>query len=188
MNNKLQTSVKNIFAAGDCVSEFQFTHIAGYQGFIAVRNAILPFRSEGTPKYVPWTTFTNPEVAFVGEINSIEGIMKGEFEEIVCLGKNVDRAITDSAKGGFIKVYVNRKNKIIGATIVAPRAGEMIHEWIISLQNGVSLVGITGAIHVYPTYSMGNMQLTEDIVRRRIFGGALGSFLRGVSNIYRWLR
>ena len=188
VDSKLQTSVKHIFAAGDCVSDFQFTHIAGYQGFIAVRNAILPFKNNGTPKYVPWTTFTDPEVAFVGELNSIEGILKGEFEEIVCLGKNVDRAITDSAKSGFIKVYVNKKNKVIGATIVAPRAGEMIHEWIISLHNGISLAGITGAIHVYPTYSMGNMQLTEEIINRRVFSGSLGNIIRGVSKIYRWFR
>ena len=169
INKNLQTSRKHIFAAGDCISPFKFTHIAGYQGFIAARNALLPLNRRGMPDYVTWTTFTEPEVAFVGKTSLINEIWNGEYKEEIFFDKIVDRAVTDSAKEGYAKTYSNAKGKIVGVSIVSPRAGELIHEWLIVMQSGLKMSKIATAVHAYPTYSMSTMQLAGDVYEKSIY-------------------
>ena len=184
VDTKLRTTQKNIFAAGDCSSQYQFTHIAGYQGYIAARNALLPFKSRGILNYVPWTTFTDPEVAFVGIPDLFNGLKDGKYKEAVFPLNKVDRARTDSSTSGFLKVYSTARRKIVGATIVSPNAGEMIHEWILALHNKISLAGLANAIHVYPTYSIGTQQLTSEILQGKYFSGILGKIIRFISKLY----
>lgn len=137
VNEKLQTSCKGIYAAGDCTGDRQFTHYAGFQGAIAARNILLPLTDPGVLKSVPATTFTAPEVASIGYS---ESEAKQEFgENTVVVSKmnlsKVDRAVCTGETKGFIKVIYSKKNgQILGATIMAPCAGELISEINVAMQ------------------------------------------------------
>jgi pyruvate/2-oxoglutarate dehydrogenase complex dihydrolipoamide dehydrogenase (E3) component/uncharacterized membrane protein YdjX (TVP38/TMEM64 family) len=158
-NDYLETLYPNIFAAGDIVGPYQFTHVAAHQGWYAAVNGLFGNLKKFKVDYrvIPWTTFIDPEVARVG-INEQEAIEKGidyeitrfEFEEL-------DRAITESANNGFIKVITPKgKDKILGVTVVSEHAGDLIAEFVLAMKHGLGLNKILGTIHSYPTWAEGN--------------------------------
>lgn len=158
-NEYLETLYPNIFAAGDIVGPYQFTHVAAHQGWYAAVNGLFGNFKKFKVDYrvIPWVTFIDPEVARVG-INEQEAIDKGidyeitrfEFEEL-------DRAITDSAAKGFIKVITPKgKDKILGVTVVSEHAGDLIAEFVLAMKHGLGLNKILGTIHSYPTWAEGN--------------------------------
>lgn len=158
-NEYLETLYPNIFAAGDIVGPYQFTHVAAHQGWYAAVNGLFGQFKKFKVDYrvIPWTTFIDPEVARVG-INEQEAIEKGidyeitrfEFEEL-------DRAITESANNGFIKVITPKgKDKILGVTVVSEHAGDLIAEFVLAMKHGLGLNKILGTIHSYPTWAEGN--------------------------------
>ncbi|GAF56545.1 LOW QUALITY PROTEIN: uncharacterized membrane protein [Psychrobacter sp. JCM 18901] len=158
-NEYLETLYPNIFAAGDIVGPYQFTHVAAHQGWYAAVNGLFGNLKKFKVDYrvIPWVTFIDPEVARVG-INEQEAIDKGidyeitrfEFEEL-------DRAITDSAAKGFIKVITPKgKDKILGVTVVSEHAGDLIAEFVLAMKHGLGLNKILGTIHSYPTWLEGN--------------------------------
>ncbi len=181
VNKNLRTSQKNIFAAGDCIGGLQFTHLGGYQGFMAARNALLPGNTLGMPKYVPWTTFTNPEVAHVGISSPQEYKTPEKVETCIWPLSKVDRAVTDSKTKGFLKFYYKKNGTILGVTIVAPHAGDMIQEWIFTMIHGKKLGDIANTIHVYPTYSIGSMRVATSVRMNQAFSGISGKFLKKFS-------
>ena len=134
VDDHLRTSQRHIYAAGDCIGRHQFTHYAGWQAIVAVRNALLPGRSKGIPDRVPWATFTDPEVAHIGLTEAQARARLGDKAVTHHLSmERVDRARTERDPGGFIKLVHRRDGTLLGATIVAGQAGEMIHEWIAAL-------------------------------------------------------
>ncbi|PKH65372.1 pyridine nucleotide-disulfide oxidoreductase [Psychrobacter sp. 4Dc] len=158
-NEYLETLYPNIFAAGDIVGPYQFTHVAAHQGWYAAVNGLFGNLKKFKVDYrvIPWVTFIDPEVARVG-INEQEAIDKGidyeitrfEFEEL-------DRAITDSAAKGFIKVITPKgKDKILGVTVVSEHAGDLIAEFVLAMKHSLGLNKILGTIHSYPTWAEGN--------------------------------
>ena len=158
-NEYLETLYPNIFAAGDIVGPYQFTHVAAHQGWYAAVNGLFGQFKKFKVDYrvIPWTTFIDPEVARVG-INEQEAIEKGidyeitrfEFEEL-------DRAITESANNGFIKVITPKgKDKILGVTVVSEHAGDLTAEFVLAMKHGLGLNKILGTIHSYPTWAEGN--------------------------------
>ncbi|WP_418609621.1 FAD-dependent oxidoreductase [Pseudoalteromonas sp. US3C1013] len=158
-NEYLETLYPNIFAAGDIVGPYQFTHVAAHQGWYAAVNGLFGNLKKFKVDYrvIPWTTFIDPEVARMG-INEQEAIEKGidyeitrfEFEEL-------DRAITESANNGFIKVITPKgKDKILGVTVVSEHAGDLIAEFVLAMKHGLGLNKILGTIHSYPTWAEGN--------------------------------
>lgn len=162
VNLKLQTSVPNIYAAGDVAGTYQFTHFAGFQGAHAVQNMFLPFKRKFEPAVIPWVTFTNPEIAHVGKTAEELTASRTKFRAIFFEFDEVDRAVADGETNGFIKLYIS-SNLILGATIVCPRAGELIHEVALAISNNIPINKIIGTIHAYPTYSSGIQQaLLED--------------------------
>lgn len=96
---------------------------------------------------------------------------------------SVDRAITSGGASGFIKVLHNPNGTILGATVVSPRAGEMIHEWSLAIDNGLKLGSLAQSIHVYPTYSMGNMQLAAQTRVDQLLSGLMGRLVRGLTKL-----
>ena len=163
VNNSLRTNVKHIYAPGDVVGGPQFTHYAGYQAFIAARNALFPGASKGVTESVPWTTFTDPEVARAG-LTEAEARNKYGSEDVgvrFMPMKRVDRAVTESDTEGLIKVVHRKNGTVLGATVVAGRAGESIHEWALAISNKLKMSDLAGTIHVYPTYSIANQQLAS---------------------------
>lgn len=186
VNDSLRTNQGHIYAAGDCTGGYQFTHYAGWQAFMAVRNALLPGASRGVVDRVPWATFTDPEVAHAG-LTEAEARERYGDAIMTCDWpmERVDRAHTEGEADGFIKLVHRKNGTVLGATVVASQGGEMVHEWIVAMENGLKLSDLTNAIHVYPTYSMANMQVATHIRVEQVLSGALGRILRGLSRFKR---
>lgn len=186
VDRRLRTSRKHIYAAGDCAGGHQFTHYAGWQGFMAVRNAFLPGSTRAVLDTVPWTTFTDPEVAHAGLTEAEARTKFGSALEVSTWPMaSVDRAVTAGDDSGFIKVVHKKNGTVLGATVVSPRAGEMIHEWTLAIDNGIKLGSLAESIHVYPTYSMGNMQLAAQVRVDQLLSGTLGRLVRGLARLGR---
>jgi pyruvate/2-oxoglutarate dehydrogenase complex dihydrolipoamide dehydrogenase (E3) component/uncharacterized membrane protein YdjX (TVP38/TMEM64 family) len=158
-NDHLETKYPNIFAAGDVAGPYQFTHFAAHQAWYAAVNALFgsvrKFRTDYS--VLPWTTFTDPEVAHVG-LGEAEAKQQGVAYEVVRydLG-HLDRAVAEGANRGFVKLLVKPgKDKILGATIVAANAGELLPEFVLAMKHGLGLGKILGTIHAYPTMSEAN--------------------------------
>ncbi len=153
----LRTRVPTIFACGDCVGPYQFTHAASHQAWHAAVNSLFanPFkRFKVDYTYFPSATFTDPEVARVG-LNEAEATAKGtEYELTRYDFAGQDRALTEEAALGFVKILTPPgKDRILGATIVGPSAGELISEVTLAMKHGIGLNKILSTIHPYPTLS-----------------------------------
>ncbi|RME42325.1 MAG: hypothetical protein D6791_18030, partial [Chloroflexi bacterium] len=180
----LRTSQKHIYAAGDCTGGLQFTHYAGWQAFLAARNALLPGASRGVSDRVPWTTFTDPEVAHIG-LNEAQARERFGDAVMVCEWPmaQVDRALAEGDTAGFIKLVHKPDGTLLGATIVARRAGEMIHEWVVALERGLKVGEMAGIIHVYPTYSTGAVQAAAAIRVEQLLRGTSGRVIRSLGRL-----
>lgn len=154
----LRTTNRRIFAAGDVCSRFQFTHAADFMARIVIRNALFRGRAKLSELVIPWTTYTSPELAQVGwsEPGSAAALPPAEepIETYRIEMAEVDRAVLDGFPEGFVKIHVRRgTDRIVGATIVAERAGEMIAMVTMAMRNGIGLKKIADSIHPYPTQS-----------------------------------
>jgi pyruvate/2-oxoglutarate dehydrogenase complex dihydrolipoamide dehydrogenase (E3) component/uncharacterized membrane protein YdjX (TVP38/TMEM64 family) len=158
-NDFLQTRFPNIYAAGDVAGPYQFTHAAAHQAWFAAVNALFgsfrKFRADY--RVMPWVTYTDPEVAHVGhnEVSAAEANLPYEVVRYE-LG-HLDRAVTESANTGFVKLLVQPgKDRVLGATIVAHNAGEMLAPWVLAMKHGLGLNKMLGTIHAYPTMAEAN--------------------------------
>ena len=186
VNQSLRTSQRHIYAAGDCLGGFQFTHYAGWQGFMAVRNALLPGSTSAVLDRVPWTTFTEPEVAHIGLTEQQARDRNGNRVEVTNWPMaQVGRALTDGASAGFVKLVHQPNGRLLGATVVSRRAGEMIHEWILALDQGRKIGDLADSIHVYPTYSMANMQVSSQLRVAGLLSGASSRIVRKLARLMR---
>ena len=156
INDFLETNFPNIYAVGDVAGPYQFTHFGAHQATSATTNALLRplYRKRVDYSVIPWSTFTDPEVARVG-LNETEAREKGiDFDVTVYDFKDLSRAIADDEARGEIKVLTPPgKDKILGVTIAGEHAGDLIAEFILAMQNGLGLNKVLGTIHIYPTYS-----------------------------------
>lgn len=155
----LQTRYPNILACGDVAGPYQFTHTAAHQAWHATVNGLFGHLRRFRVDYsvIPWTTFTDPEVAHVG-LNETEARERGVKYEVTRYGiDDLDRAIADGAAWGFVKVLTEPgKDRILGATIAGEHAGELITEFVTAMKRGLGLNKLLGTIHVYPTFSEAN--------------------------------
>ena len=154
VNSKLQTSVKNIYAAGDVIGHYLFTHVAAFQAQLLLRNIFFPFSKTINYAVVPWTTFCDPEVARCGLTEAEAREKYGNVDVFTLDQEDVDRAVAEGETQGFTKVIASRWNgKILGVHVVGANAGEVIHEYVLAMQAGIPLRKLSGMIHVYPTFS-----------------------------------
>lgn len=167
---RLRTSNPRVYAAGDAAGSMQFTHYAGWQGYVAARNALFPGAMRGKRDGVPWVVFTDPEVGHVGMTEDQARTRAGNIEVLRLPLERIDRAQTAGELGGFIKL-VARNHTLVGATVVAPVAGEVINELALAIQSGTSLRQLSSTIHVYPTYGLGIQQLAS--------GASIAAFAHG---------
>jgi len=148
VDNKMRTNKKHIFAIGDVIGQYQFTHIASYQAGIVIKNALFRLPAKVNYSAVPWVTFTNPELAHVGLHEQIAPknirILKADFADN-------DRAQTENQTSGFIKVITTKKGLILGASIVGHNAGELIYPWILAINQKLSIKSLATIIAPYPT-------------------------------------
>ena len=154
VNSKLQTSVKNIYAAGDVIGHYLFTHVAAFQAQLLLRNIFFPLSQTINYAVVPWTTFCDPEVARCGLTEAEAREKYGDVDVFTLDQGDVDRAVAEGETHGFSKVIASRwRGKILGVHLVGANAGEVIHEYILAMQEGIPLRKLSGMIHVYPTFS-----------------------------------
>ncbi len=183
VNKYLRTKNKRVYAAGECINSYQFTHVAGFLGYIAVRNALLPFSSSAKLPLIAWTTFTSPEIAFAGVEDLFVGLSAKKYSEVNFNLEQVDRAITDSDSTGFVKIYLNKRQKIVGSLVVSPRAGEIIHELILAIKNKENISTIANLMHVYPTYSMLIQQAAIKKTEESLLQGFIGKIINIATKI-----
>jgi pyruvate/2-oxoglutarate dehydrogenase complex dihydrolipoamide dehydrogenase (E3) component/uncharacterized membrane protein YdjX (TVP38/TMEM64 family) len=186
-NEYLETLYPNIYAAGDIVGPYQFTHVAAHQGWYAAVNGLFGHLKKFKVDYrvIPWTTFIDPEVARVG-INEYEAKQRGIDYEVTRFDfAELDRAITDSATEGFIKVITPKgKDKILGVTVVSEHAGDLIAEFVLAMKHGLGLNKILGTIHSYPTWAEGNKYAAGEWKRNH----APETVLRWLEKYHTWRR
>ena len=160
VDSNLRTSNSRIYAAGDAAGSLQFTHYAGWQGYVAARNALFPGAMRGKREGVPWVVFTDPEVGQAGLTEDESRLRGGRTDVLRVPLERIDRAQTTGELDGFIKL-VTRNDVVVGATVVAPVAGEIINELALAIQSKVNLRQLGSTIHVYPTYGIGIQQLAS---------------------------
>ena len=150
----LRTSLRNIYAAGDVVGPYQFSHMANYQAIVAVSNAFLPLKRRVRYDAVPWCTFTDPELSRSGLTESEARERFGSGVRVYrALYSSLDRAHTDRAVNGLAKFICSKNGKILGVHILGERAGEVMHEAHAARALNIPLYRLNSVIHTYPTYS-----------------------------------
>lgn len=180
---KLRTSNRRIYAAGDVTGAPAFTHVAGMHGSIATTNALLaPVRRIDHDR-IPWVTFTDPEIAHVGLTEDQARHRLGAAVRVRLLRhEHVDRAIVEDDTDGFTHVVLDAKGRVLGATVVAPRAGEMIAELAGLLARGGRLRDLASVVHPYPAWTDGawNAAIAEsaDALRAPAMRRLVGVLLR----------
>ncbi len=161
----LKSSASNIWACGDCTGGYLFTHVAEYEAKIAAQNALLPLKAKTNGRVVPWTTFTDPEISHLG-LTEEEARQDGPCKIYRAHFKDLDRAIIEGETEGFLKVVTGPSGRIVGAHIIGPQAGELIHAFVGAVRDGMLIQEMAETIHVYPTLSeiahrAGNMSYQE---------------------------
>lgn len=162
VNDYMRTSVKNIWAAGDCTGRYQFSHIAELEAKTAVLNALFPLKRKINYQGIPWATFTEPELAHLGltEEECLEKNLKYKIYRQPFSGD--DRAITEGNTDGMVKIISTPSGKIIGAHILGPRAGELINELVLARYKKIGLFALGQSIHVYPTLGLAVQRATDE--------------------------
>lgn len=152
VNDNLRTTNPKIYAAGDVCSSYKFTHTADAMARIVIQNTLFLGRKKTSALVIPWCTYTDPEIAHVG-MSEKEAENKGiQVTTFVQALEHVDRAVLDGESEGFVKIHVRAgTDKILGATIVARHAGDMLSEITLAMTNGLGLKAIAQTIHPYPT-------------------------------------
>ncbi|WP_282605886.1 NAD(P)/FAD-dependent oxidoreductase [Pelagibius sp. Alg239-R121] len=168
---RLRTSNKRIFALGDVAGGLQFTHVAGYHAGIVIRNALFRLPAKACHDFVPWVTFTDPEIAHVGltEAQAKEKfgddvkVLRWSFEEN-------DRARAERETEGLVKIVVGKRGKILGASIGGPRAGELLQPWVLALSQKLKIGAMANAIAPYPTLSEVSKRVAGSYYTDALFG------------------
>ncbi len=169
VDNRLRTNHRHIFAAGDVIGGYQFTHAAGYEGGIVVSNAIFHLPRKVDYSWMPWCTFTDPELASIG-LNEKRAKEQGiEYRLWSEPFNGNDRGLAEGEETGKIKLLLDLKGKPLGVQILGPHAGDLLGEWVAVLNGGMKLSGLAGAIHPYPTLAEINKKVVGSVFAEKIF-------------------
>jgi pyruvate/2-oxoglutarate dehydrogenase complex dihydrolipoamide dehydrogenase (E3) component len=183
VDKNLRTTNPRVNAAGDVTGGFQFTHYAGWQGYVAARNALLPGAQEGVRLNIPWVVFTDPEVAQAG-LSEVEA--RAQFSDVKVHRlelERVDRAQTADERDGFLKLVTRAGGKLVGATVVSVAAGETINELALAIDRGLTLSDLASTIHAYPTFSFAIQQLAAEAAFEAAATGIRGQAVRALRRL-----
>lgn len=169
VNDMLQTTNPSVYAAGDVCSCYKFTHTADAHARILLANALFMGRQKTSSLIIPWCTYTDPEIAHVGMYEQEAQQQGHQVTTLTVPLTDIDRSIIDGESQGFARVHLKAgSDRILGATIVARHAGEMISEFSLAMTNGLGLKAIAGTIHPYPTQSESLKKLGDAYNRSRL--------------------
>ncbi|MBD2182756.1 dihydrolipoyl dehydrogenase family protein [Aerosakkonema funiforme] len=168
VNAKLQTTNPRIYACGDVIGGYQFTHVASYEASVVLKNALFLPLTKAKYEIIPWATFTDPELARVG---LTEQQAKEKYgDKIYVLKQNfadVDRAQAEAATGGFAKIITRPNGVILGAHLVGPSAGELIHEIVLAMSHKLKVSALSSIIHIYPTLAEINSKAALQLTKQK---------------------
>ena len=166
VNDRLQTANPRIYACGDICSPYQFTHAADFMARIVIQNALFKGRAKVSSLIIPWATYTSPEIAHVGLYEKDAKAQGIEVETFTQELSKVDRAILDGETEGYVRVHVRKgTDEIVGATVVAAHAGDLIGELTLAMKGKLGLKTIGATIHPYPTQAEA-IRRTGDLYNR----------------------
>jgi pyruvate/2-oxoglutarate dehydrogenase complex dihydrolipoamide dehydrogenase (E3) component len=182
VDDRLRTTSRRIYAAGDVCSAFKFTHAADAMARIVIQNALFFGRKKASALVIPWCTYTDPEIAHVG-LSESEARERGlDVTTITVPLAEIDRAVLDGESDGFARVHADRRSgRILGATLVAAHAGEMIGEMALAITARLTLGALAAAIHPYPTQSEAWKRAGDAWNRARLTPRVRGVFQRFLS-------
>lgn len=169
VDNRLRTSQKHIYAAGDVTGAYQFTHAAGYEGGIVISNAIFHLPRKVDYHFLPWCTYTDPELASIGmneKRAKDAGIRYKVWTEAF---RDNDRSLAEGEQVGKIKMILDENEKPLGIQILGPQAGELLGEWVAILNGKVKLSTLASAVHPYPTLGEINKRVAGAYFSPKIF-------------------
>ena len=183
VDNRMRSSIKHIFAAGDVTGKYQFTHAAGYEGGIVVINAIFHLPRKADYANFPWCTYSKPELAGIGmneKAAKTAGIKYSVWTESF---RDNDRSLAEGEQIGLIKMLLNDKEKPIGIQIFGPHAGDLISEWVAVMAGNINISTLASAIHPYPTIGEINKRVAGSYLSTKIFSDTVKKGLKFFFNL-----
>lgn len=180
---RLRTSQKHIFAAGDVSGGYQFTHAAGYEGGVVVSNAVFRLPRKVDYTWLPWCTYTDPELASIGMNERAARAAGIDYSVWTEAFRDNDRGLAEGQAEGRIKLILDKKEKPLGVQILGPRAGDLIAEWVAALNGGVKLSTLASAIHPYPTLGEISKRVTGSVFSPKIFSEKVQKGLKFFFNL-----
>jgi pyruvate/2-oxoglutarate dehydrogenase complex dihydrolipoamide dehydrogenase (E3) component len=178
LDPKLRTNHPHIYGAGDVTGAYQFTHAAGYEGSIVISNAIFHLPRKVDYTFLPWCTFTDPELASIG-MNEKRARAAGiQYTVWTERFQDNDRSLAEGEGVGKIKMLLNEKEKPIGVQILGPRAGDLMSEWVAVMGGKVKLSTLAAAVHPYPTLGEINKRVAGTFLSEKIFSEKVRKGLR----------
>lgn len=174
IDRRCRTSRRHIYAVGDVTGRFLFTHMAEHMAKVAVTNAILHWPRKLDSAHVAWCTFTDPELAHVGASEAGLTKERTRFDVYRFPFSRLDRALTEDATTGMVKIMAAPSGRILGASILGTRAGELISELALAMKHEVGLGQLADTIHPYPTYSLAVRRAAEEWQLRRLTKRSVG--------------
>jgi pyruvate/2-oxoglutarate dehydrogenase complex dihydrolipoamide dehydrogenase (E3) component len=169
VDKRMRTSQKHIYAAGDITGAFQFTHAAGYEGGIVLSNAIFHLPRKADYTFLPWATYTDPELASIGMNEKRAKEADVEYSVFSEAFRDNDRSLAEGERSGKIKMLLDQHEKPIGVQIFGPQAGELLNEWVAVLNGTVKLSTLASAVHPYPTLGEINKRVAGTYFSPKIF-------------------
>ncbi|MCG6911607.1 MAG: mercuric reductase, partial [Deltaproteobacteria bacterium] len=183
VDSRLRTSQKHIFAAGDVNGGLQFTHAAGYEGGVVVGNAIFHLPRKADYTYLPWCTYTQPELASIGLNESAARKAGVDYTVWTEAFQDNDRSLAEGEAAGRVKLLLDKREKPLGVQIFGPRAGDLLAEWVAVLGGRVKLSTLAAAVHPYPTLGEINKRVVGNIFSKKIFSEKVQKGLRFFFNL-----
>lgn len=182
VNDRMQTTNRMIYAVGDICSSYQFTHAADFMARIVIQNSLFFGRKRSSSLVIPWCTYTSPEIAHVGLHEHQAKEQNIAIDTYTQHFRDVDRAILEGEENGFVTIVTKKgTDRILGATIVARSAGDLISEITLAMTHGLGLSKIGSTIHPYPTQAEAIRKLGDQYSRTRLTPSIKSLFGRWLS-------
>lgn len=183
VDGRMRTSLKHIYAVGDVTGAYQFTHAAGYEGGIVVSNAVFHLPRKADYTFLPWCTYTDPELASIGMSEKRAKEAGVEYAVWTEAFEDNDRSLAEGQRAGKIKMILDEKEKPLGVQILGPRAGELLNEWVAVLNGRVKLSTLASAVHPYPTLGEINKRVAGTYFSPKIFSDKVRKGLKFFFNL-----
>jgi pyruvate/2-oxoglutarate dehydrogenase complex dihydrolipoamide dehydrogenase (E3) component len=182
VDRRLRTSQKHVYACGDVCGPYPFTHMAEYQAGIVISNAVFRFPKKTDYRVVPWVTYTDPELARVGLTEQQARDQGIEATVLHFPFRDIDRALAEVEPHGMSK-FITHKGRLLGATVLGPHAGELIHEVVLAMKTGIKISELSATIHAYPTLAQIHRRTVNTLYGKRLFSATTRALVRWVNRL-----